>query len=54
MLTGDNERTAHHIAEELGVDRVYAQLLPKDKSKVLQLYVKRELVILDLLSDWRV
>lgn len=36
MLTGDNERTAHRIAEELGVDRVYAQLLPEDKVKVIE------------------
>jgi len=31
MLTGDQERTAHSIANELGVDRVYAGLLPEDK-----------------------
>jgi Cd2+/Zn2+-exporting ATPase len=36
MLTGDNERTALHIAEELGVDRVYAEVLPEDKVKVIQ------------------
>jgi Cd2+/Zn2+-exporting ATPase len=36
MLTGDNERTAHRIAEELGVDRVYAQLLPEDKVNVIE------------------
>lgn len=31
MLTGDQARTARSIAEELGVDRVYADLLPEDK-----------------------
>jgi len=36
MLTGDNERTAQRIAEELGVDRVYAELLPEDKVNVIQ------------------
>lgn len=36
MLTGDNERTAHRIAAELGVDHVYAQLLPEDKVKVIE------------------
>ena len=27
MLTGDNSRTAHSIAEQIGVDHVYAELL---------------------------
>ncbi len=31
MLTGDNERVAAHIAEELGIDEVYAELLPEEK-----------------------
>ena len=31
MLTGDNERVARHIATELGIDEVYAELLPEEK-----------------------
>ncbi len=31
MLTGDNERVAQHIAEEVGIDEVYAELLPEEK-----------------------
>ncbi|MHC3438908.1 heavy metal translocating P-type ATPase [Natrialbaceae archaeon A-gly3] len=31
MLTGDNERVARSIAEELGIDEVYAELLPEQK-----------------------
>lgn len=31
MLTGDNERTAREVAGELGIDEVYAQLLPDGK-----------------------
>ncbi len=31
MLTGDNERVAQYIAEELGIDEVYASLLPEEK-----------------------
>ena len=31
MLTGDNERVARAIADELGIDEVYAELLPEEK-----------------------
>jgi Cd2+/Zn2+-exporting ATPase len=31
MLTGDNERTARVIGEEVGVDEVHADLLPEEK-----------------------
>jgi Cd2+/Zn2+-exporting ATPase len=31
MLTGDNERTAHELAAEVGVDEYYAEQLPEDK-----------------------
>jgi Cu+-exporting ATPase len=35
MLTGDNERTAKHIASQLGVERVIAQVLPQQKEEVI-------------------
>lgn len=35
MLTGDNPRVAHTLAHELGIDRVYAGLLPEDKVRIL-------------------
>ncbi|MDX1413859.1 MAG: heavy metal translocating P-type ATPase [Candidatus Promineifilaceae bacterium] len=35
MLTGDNEIVAQNIAAEVGVDDVYAELLPEDKVKVV-------------------
>ncbi len=31
MLTGDNVRVAEYIADELGIDEVYAELLPEEK-----------------------
>ena len=31
MLTGDNEKTANHVANELGIDTVIAGVMPKDK-----------------------
>ncbi|MCA9890925.1 MAG: HAD-IC family P-type ATPase, partial [Anaerolineae bacterium] len=31
MLTGDNERVAHTLASELGIDRVHAGLMPDEK-----------------------
>lgn len=36
MITGDAPGTARFIADEVGVDRVYAKLLPQDKSKILE------------------
>ena len=37
MMTGDNERTAKSIASQLGIDRVFADVLPADKAR----YVKQ-------------
>lgn len=36
MLTGDNERAAKAISEELGIDEYYGELLPEDKVSVLK------------------
>jgi Zn2+/Cd2+-exporting ATPase len=36
MLTGDNQQTAEYIARELGINEVYAELLPEDKVDVIK------------------
>jgi Cu+-exporting ATPase len=36
MLTGDGKTTAEAVAKELGIDEVIADVLPEDKSAVVQ------------------
>lgn len=41
MLTGDAKAVAHAVAEELGIDTVFAEVLPEDKaSKVREMQAK--------------
>jgi len=36
MLTGDNEKTAHAVGEQLGIDEVHANALPEDKHALVE------------------
>lgn len=37
MLTGDNEKTAHAIAKEVGIDKVISEVLPQDKAMKIEM-----------------
>ncbi len=36
MMTGDSERTAHAIAERVGVDKYFSEVLPEDKAAFVE------------------
>lgn len=36
MLTGDRDQVAQQVAQELGIDKVYSELLPQDKVAVIE------------------
>ena len=50
LLTGDNEAVARHIAAEVGIDEVIAEVLPKDKVDVVQ-RLQREGKIVAMIGD---
>jgi len=40
MLTGDNQRTAQRVTQQLGIDDVRAGLKPDDKVKAIEELIK--------------
>ncbi len=36
MLTGDNQKTAHAIANKVGIDEIYHSLMPEDKANIIK------------------
>lgn len=50
MITGDNEAAARQVAGHLGIDEVYAEVLPQDKAKVID-KLKGEGFIVAMVGD---
>ena len=44
LITGDNQATAHHMAELVGIKTVHAEMLPEGKLEVIQTMQKHGLV----------
>ncbi len=42
MLTGDNESTAQRVADQLGITKVFSQLLPGDKVTCLEQFLQQK------------
>jgi Cu+-exporting ATPase len=50
MLTGDHKKTAEAIAENVGVDRVFAEVLPEQKAEIIKT-LKKEGKITAMVGD---
>ncbi|HZK54775.1 MAG TPA: heavy metal translocating P-type ATPase [Desulfosporosinus sp.] len=38
MITGDNEKVAHMVGDQVGIDEVIAEILPQDKINIIKKY----------------
>lgn len=45
MLTGDNAKTALHVAKQLGIEQVYSEVLPHEKFETIQKLQKKQKVL---------
>lgn len=44
MLTGDNKSTAQYVASSIGIDLVYAELMPEEKLRLIEKMQKKGMV----------
>ena len=54
MLTGDNKMSAANVGNYLGIDEIFAELLPEDKEKIIRNYVnnnKKVMMVGDGVND---
>ena len=51
MLTGDNEKTANKIANEVGINKVIANVLPTDKARVIKSLKKDDKHLVAMVGD---
>ena len=45
MITGDNESSASRVAEQVGIDKYYAKVLPEQKYQVVEEFKKQNSVV---------
>ena len=45
MLTGDNQKVADWVSKEIGLDEVFAEVLPKEKSEKIKEIQRRGLIV---------
>lgn len=46
MITGDNRRTGENIANKIGINQVYSEVLPQDKRQIIESMQKESQVIM--------
>ncbi len=51
MLTGDNQETAEHIAAQLGIDEVIAEVLPHEKSAKIKALKEESMGVVAMVGD---
>jgi len=42
MLTGDNRQVSSVVAKQLGIEDVYAELMPDEKEAIVKSYKKKD------------